>query len=847
MALPFAHLCGRPMWGRCDHQGTRIDGDPAGVRLAAAPPPALGEGVEGQVDPAADDDATWRKAWEGQRGAAVLVPCGPADCEERQVLLLDPAQGLLALQAEGWRPLAEAPPQPEAAAGLPLAPSTPLFQPATTTAPKRPAGLARDPWEGLWLLDRSAGALRRLDGGGRVAASVPLPPGCRPRRFGCTALGLVVADQGGVAGAALLFRPWHGEWRGLRLTLPPEPAPEEDAGANSDATTASELVPLELPELIDLAADPAFGWAAGLIRQGQRHGLVVWDGRRRRHWLAVSLRRPRHLVIDGPESVLVSEPPWLPGDSRSLPFKRLQIRSSGLEEEGNFSVRGFDGRALWRDGASVWASTAYGARALLAKEPALRQSGRIETWALDSGAYACHWHRLFVDVCLPAGTRLWVEARSGDDLPPWEVRRGARSPQDKVSEKAADPPPPSIDDPWPPLASRSADDREGWQRLAVADRRPPLIDQPLEQPQPGQRGLETLEWLVSTPPGRYLWLRLHLEGDGRRTPVVYALRVSQPRPALLERLPAFWRSEPEGAVLSERLLALFEGPLSELDHRAEALVRLFLPSLTPAEALPWLAGFLALTYHDRVPLRVRRRLLAEIAELYRQRGTRPGLERLLSILAEAKVTVLESFRLRRRRAAVVGEGAVLGPALELGGREGLLADERMAPNPLTMDPLAIGARGDDEQRLALAHSVLVAHRARESRAGRAPCPVPEPTSPVAPDSLRAWFRQRAHRFTVLIPHCRSADLEAVLEQALELHKPAHTVHELCWLEAGICLDRGVLVGLQRLGLASRASPPVLGQALLGGGSDPLGGAPSSHSCGPDMAVMPFLPMRSRQP
>ena len=211
------------------------------------------------------------------------------------------------------------------------------------------------------------------------------------------------------------------------------------------------------------------------------------------------------------------------------------------------------------------------------------------------------------------------------------------------------------------------------------------------------------------------------------------------------------------------------------------------------------------------------------------------------------MTVLESFRLRRRRAAFVGEATVLGPALELGGREGLLADGGTAPNPLTLDPLAIGARGDDEQRLALGHGVLLAYRASESRGGRVPCPAAEPPSPEAPDSLRAWFRQRAHRFTVLIPQCRSAALEAVLEQALELHKPAHTLHELCWLEAGYCLEQGVRVGLHRLGPSPRASPPVLGQALLGGGTDPLPGGPGPDSCGPGVAVPPFLPMRSRQP
>jgi phage tail-like protein len=809
------------MWERCDHAGTRIDGAPAGVRLAPLPLP---EDRAGDGDDSAEaGDPAWAMAWAERRGTAVLVPCGPAACEERQVLLLDPGTGLQTLEPDGWLPLPPAPWAPPAAASGP----GPVFSPPRLEAPPLPTGLARDPWQGLWLLDPAAGALRRLDAKGQVVASVALPAGCRPRRLGCTALGLVVAEPGDGRGPALLFRPWQGEWRGLRLTLPPE-------------STAAPAGPGAPPELIDWAADPAIGWAAALIRQGRRHGLVVWDGRRWRHWLAPTLRRPRHLVIDGAESVLVGEPPWLPGDSRPTPFTRLLIRPTGLEAEESYSVRGFDGRGLWRDGDTVFASTADGARPLRRRERRLRGEGRIETWALDSGSFACHWHRLFVDVCLPPGTRLWVEARSSDDLPPWEVRRGARGPLDRVGDTPPDPPPPPIDDPWPPLASRAADDQEGWQPLAAADRRPPLIDKPLDLPAPGQTGMETLEWLVSTPPGRYLWLRLHLEGDGRRSPVVYALRVSQPRPALLERLPAFWRAEPEGAALTERLLALFEGPITELDQRAEALRRLFLPAVTPAEALPWLAGFLALTYHDLVPLRVRRQLLVEMAGLYRRRGTRPGLERLLSILVEADVVILEGFRLRRRTAAVMGEATVLGPALELGGRDGVLGQDLLA-----LDPLAIAARGDDEERLALAHGALLAYRKSTDAAGCDPCPRTEPPSPVAADPLQAWFRQQAHRFTVLIPHCRTAALEAVLEQALELHKPAHTVHQLCWLEAGYCLGRGVRVGLHRLGLSPRAAPPVLGQALLGGGTDPLGGAPASHPCGPGLAVLPFLPMRSR--
>lgn len=815
MALPFAHLCGRPMWERCDHEGTRIDGEPAGVRLAPRPEdttPSDG-GTHHDTEMVRDRG----EAWERRRGAAVVIPCGPDACEERQVLLLDREAGVLALEGDGWRPLPGSTP---AGAGQTERQSTAAarrsFQPPQPPVPPRPAGLAVDPWGGLWLLDGAAKALRRLGPSGEVAASVALPPGWEPLRLGCSALGLLVAARDG-RGAAWLFRPWQGEWRGLRLPA----MPSAETGWH----------------WIDQAADPSIGWAAALIGSSSsgtraRHRLVLWDGSRWRDWPAPTLRQPRHLLIAGAESVLVSEPQWAPGDSRPTLFTRLLIRPTGVEAEESYGVRGFDGRGLWRDGEAVLASTASGARPLLRRERPLRSEGRLETWALDSGTYGGHWHRLFVDVCLPPGTRLWVEARSSDDLPPWEVRRGPRGPQDREGDHPADPLPPAPDDPWPPLASRSAEDREGWQPLFLPDRRPPLADQPLERPSAGQGELETLEWLVSTPPGRYLWLRLHLEGDGRRSPVVHGLRVTHPRPPWLERLPGFWRADPEAGERSERLLALFEGPYTELEQRSEALLRLFLPALSPGEALPWLADFLALSFHDQVPERVRRQLLAAMAGLYRQRGTKPGLERLLSILAEAPVVLVEGFQLRRRTAALVGEATVLGPALELGGREGLLEGQLAGPI-------------DDEERMALGHELLLAFRASEESAGWPVCPGPVPPSPVASDPLRRWFRQRAHRFSVLVPRCRTAPLEAVLEQALELHKPAHTLHKLCWIEAGFCLRQGVLVGLHRLGRPARAAPPVLGQALLGGGTAPLSGGSGRQFCGPGVAVLPVLPLPPR--
>jgi hypothetical protein len=114
------------------------------------------------------------------------------------------------------------------------------------------------------------------------------------------------------------------------------------------------------------------------------------------------------------------------------------------------------------------------------------------------------------------------------------------------------------------------------------------------------------EFLITAPPGRYLWLRIRLAGTRRQAPALFALRATFPRPSLLDYLPAYWRSDPEGADATERALALFEGWMTELDQRTDVLPALLDPRLVPAEALPWLASFLALSFDARVREGVRR-------------------------------------------------------------------------------------------------------------------------------------------------------------------------------------------------------------------------------------------------
>lgn len=471
-------------------------------------------------------------------------------------------------------------------------------------------------------------------------------------------------------------------------------------------------------------------------------------------------------------------------------FTIYRWTADGPNEDETREVGSFDGRGvLVREDGTAWASTARGWKRLYRAQPELSGPGVVETFALDSERYGCVWHRVFLDVCLPVGTSISVRARTSDDLWPDspDLVQRPRPPQGVAT---------AIQD--RPLGSRSADDEEGWVDVGVLDTVALREDLPapfrgeLPALDPLPRGglvpsaaAVSLEGLLKNGGGRYLWLRITLTGTRTASPVLGGVRAWFARPSLLAFLPSFWRADPLATKRMDELLSLFEAPLTRIEQRTDDLVTLFDPRATPPEALDWLASFLAITFDQRVREGVRRTLLAETATLYRARGTVAAIERLCAILAEADTQVVEAWRLRGAHGAVLGVdgtlAAVVGAQLELGGE------------------LAPDAQNDGA------------------------------------DAVRAFYARTAHRFAVVIYAPCTPDLRDVIDRAIELNKPAHTIHTVCWMDAGLRLG-SAYVGLNTLP-APRPAPPT---AVVD--RQPVGAATVSRA-GPDARplTLPSLP------
>jgi len=349
-----------------------------------------------------------------------------------------------------------------------------------------------------------------------------------------------------------------------------------------------------------------------------------------------------------------------------------------------------------------------------AVEPPLRperaREGELATLAIDSGIPRCRWHRARIDADLPPGTSIEILATSSE-------------------EADADP-------------SKS-------------------------HPDDAQTETGAVDFLFRQPPGRFLFLRLRLRGDGRATPVVRRIRLDFPRVTSLELLPAVYREDPRAEDFTERFLSLFDAAVEDLD----ALIARF-PALLDAagvdeRVLPWLGGILDIAFEPSWPAARRRALLAAVPRLYRLRGTPLGIALAVELVFGVRPAIQELFFIRRFGAVALGDK---------GGRLG-----------------AVRLFGLARSRFRLGRSAL----------GVAPL-----VGFGAPDDDP--LRQGAYRFRVLMPPgaASTAEARARLLRLVESQKPAHTLASVRFGGRGFVLGGDVAVGIDTA--FSPLPAPVLG-------------------------------------
>ncbi|MEI7027497.1 phage tail protein [Paenibacillus sp. y28] len=154
--------------------------------------------------------------------------------------------------------------------------------------------------------------------------------------------------------------------------------------------------------------------------------------------------------------------------------------------------------------------------------------------------------------------------------------------------------------------------------------------------------------LLFAAKGRYLWLRIEFWGSQSQTPLLRRMRVVFPRMSYLSYLPAVYQQDPASQSFLERYLSLYATFLENTDEQIAGLSR-FLDADAAAAAGPylkWLASWLGLAQEEHLNEAQLRRFIREAPYLFRLRGSREALERMIAIYTGEKPLIIEHFQVR---------------------------------------------------------------------------------------------------------------------------------------------------------------------------------------------------------
>jgi phage tail-like protein len=266
---------------------------------------------------------------------------------------------------------------------------------------------------------------------------------------------------------------------------------------------------------------------------------------------------------------------------------------------------------------------------------------------------------------------------------------------------------------------------------------------------------------VRTLRGRYLGVKLDLNGDGRSTPEVAAVRVYGPRFSYIEHyLPEIYREDTFGREADlkgactrpdflERFVDIIEAPLTQMEDRVASSYVLTNPQSTPDDSIDWLGSWIGVDPDPEPPGRRRDRVRLT-PKLYRERGTVKGVRRALDIATgglceRGAIVLLEDYRLRHTFATILG--ANLSPQ-----DDPLLPGQWESSNSFVGDTLFLG---DEHKKEFLSLFADAIENAKEQQ------------------QVDAFFGNLANRLTVFIHDQVETVDQQVVRRIVEREKPAH--------------------------------------------------------------------------
>lgn len=361
-------------------------------------------------------------------------------------------------------------------------------------------------------------------------------------------------------------------------------------------------------------------------------------------------------------------------------------------------------------------------------------SGKFLSESLDSAFYRCQWHRVIVRGDIPPGSRISIFTHTAE----------AELTNDQI---------------------QSLDENQ-WDTNQAATE------------------VTDCKWdcLVRSGGGRFLWLKIVLQSNGKVTPRIDSIEIEFPRISLRRYLPAVFGEEPTSADFTDRFLSLFDTTLRSIESEVDRQARFYDPLSTPAERDPktgadflsWLGSWIGVTLDRNWSEQKRRQFLKRAGSLFDLRGTPEGLRQELLVFLDMAARVCCNNP--NAEFCCTPAPANCGPTKR--------APSTWEPPPLILEHfklrrwLFLGAGRIGDQAVLWGKRIINRSQLNDG------AQVGLTQLKTVPDQLHDPFSFYAHKFTVFVPasYRQSETQRKGLENILRGSRPAGTVANVEYVE-----------------------------------------------------------------
>lgn len=148
--------------------------------------------------------------------------------------------------------------------------------------------------------------------------------------------------------------------------------------------------------------------------------------------------------------------------------------------------------------------------------------------------------------------------------------------------------------------------------------------------------------------GRYLFIMLKMKynylKEGSNSLTIKKIRIYYPRMSFLDYLPAVYQEDPESKDFLERFLSIFSTIYDEMEESIDNMAKNFDADTVEGDFLKWLSSWLAIAADDRWDQNSLRELTKRAPEIYKIRGTKRALEKMIRIYTGETPIIIEFFQ-----------------------------------------------------------------------------------------------------------------------------------------------------------------------------------------------------------